>query len=118
MDELWPDPDVPYDYPARTPTNEQKWKQAVAAAVNAQSLQLVPRPGGEDLFDLSGSCPRCGHAMSTEIEFEVIRGLLALPPSSGIFNVSCNCRRPHAGRDDKHLGCGWGGSIPVPLEAG
>jgi hypothetical protein len=115
--EEWPNVTVRYDYPARTATNDQRWQDAIAAALKSASLQLLPRTAKGDVFDLTGSCPRCGHSMSQTIEFDVIVGVTPVKGRFGIFNVSCNCTENHGGRDANHLGCGWGGSIPVAFTA-
>lgn len=112
-DETWPDPAVPYDYPARTLGNESRWKEAVAAALEDKTLELVGTGG--DTYDLIGRCPRCGHEICQAIEFDVITSVLPLESRFGMFGVRCNCTAAHDGRDDDHQGCGWGGSIPVPL---
>ena len=110
---MWPDPFAPYDYPDRSPANVVRWKEAVACALTDESLRLTP--SGGDVYDLSGSCPRCGHRISQVVEFDVIMGSFPGAPRFGVFTVRCNCPDSHDGRDGERKGCGWGGPLPVPL---
>lgn len=115
MGETWPDPSIAYDYPARTPANDRRWQDGIAAGLSSGDLTVTPRTAGGDQYELAGSCPRCSHTLSQTIEFDVLLGVRADPVRRGRFNIECNCRSQHTGRDDEHLGCGWGGSIPVAL---
>jgi len=115
MSEPWPDPAVEYEYPEQTAANEQRWRSAIEQGLAEGSLTLSRRPSTDDLYDLTGDCPRCGHHVSQPIEFGVILRALPVRENDGVFNVQCNCTQPHKGRDDKHKGCGWGGALDVPL---
>lgn len=115
MGELWPDPTVEYEYPEHTAANEQRWRSGISQGLADGSLTLSRRPAADDLYDLAGKCPRCGHDLSQPIEFDVILGALPVREKVGLFNVQCNCSAPHIGRDDQHRGCGWGGALDVPL---
>lgn len=113
--ENWPDPQVGYHYPARTPENEGRWKEAIRKAQADGSLKLIPISDRNDLYDLVGQCPRCGHDISQSIEFDVIRGTVPINSKFGVFNVQCDCAELHVGRSENRKGCGWGGSIPIPI---
>jgi hypothetical protein len=115
MIEQWPDPAVEYEYPEHSSANEQRWRDGINQGLADGSLTLSRRPLPGDFYDLTGSCPRCGHHLSQPIEFGVILGALPVREKAGVFNVKCNCTQTHNGRDDKHTGCGWGGALDVPL---
>lgn len=115
VNESWPDLHASYDYPKPNGSNEARWRDAIAAALANGTLSLSPSAGSSDIHNLEGLCPRCGHEMDQRVEFDVIIGALPIEVKFGTFNVQCNCSLPHDKRDDKRTGCGWGGSIPVPL---
>jgi hypothetical protein len=117
MTKSWPDSNVTYDYPDNTKENEAAWQAGIADALDSGSLKLIPRGKGGDLFDLIGSCPRCGHSINQSIEFNVIVGVLPVGQSTGLFNIDCDCPVAHDTSDAKRKGCGWGGPIDVPLTA-
>lgn len=106
----WPDPEVHYEYPGRDESNELRWQKAIADALTAGTLRMLPkgRKGG-DFYDLVGQCPRCSHKLDKEIEFGVILGF----DKSVGYNVECNCTGMHEDRPESKSGCGWGGWIEV-----
>jgi hypothetical protein len=109
----WPSETAPYDYPEKTPENETRWRDAITQARAAESLRLIPGTNDAYIHDLAGRCPRCGHQMSQQIEFGVIMAFRGTPPKIGVYNIQCNCTKPHDGRGEKDSGCGWGGPISV-----
>jgi hypothetical protein len=118
VSELWPDPSVPYDYPSRAPANKARWSAAVTSALAGGTLRLLATDdsGPTDFYELSGRCPRCDHRLDPiPIEFDVIMGASPVRTRTGVFDVQCNCRGAHPGRDEKIRGCGWGGSNAVRL---
>lgn len=116
MSETWPDPTIGYDYPSRTPADKARWTDAITSALARETLQLLATDDGGDFYELSGRCPRCDHQLDPiPIEFDVIMGATPIRARVGVFDIQCNCRAAHAGRDDQHRGCGWGGSNAVRL---
>ncbi|SNR66834.1 hypothetical protein [Blastococcus mobilis] len=111
MAETWPDRSVEYEYPASTEPNTRRWQAGIDAALADGTLQLSKK--GRGLYDLHGACPRCGHDMSVEIEFDVGMGIDVQP--SGRYNVDCNCDGSHDDEDDERDGCGWGGPLIVTI---
>ncbi len=116
MEEVWPDRSLPYDYPLGTPENQRRWQAGIDRGLAAGSLEMTPK--GQDLYDLHGACPRCGHPLSVEIEFDVVFGIDPVGPRTGRYNVDCTCDEKHDGRDDDRAGCGWGGPLAVSITEG
>jgi hypothetical protein len=113
--ETWPNLTVPYSYPRKSDANGQKWQAAIDDALGSGSLQLTARDcDDDDFYELVGNCPRCGHEMAQDVEFDVIFG--ALPGRTVTLDVNCNCAEDtHAGRPSSYRGCGWGGTNAVRL---
>lgn len=114
-DTSWPDAGVRYEFPIDNQTNTRRWQDAFDAALTNKALSLEPSEPGSTFVDISGSCPRCGHAMLQSIEFAIVVGVEPVETETGIFNVVCNCTEGHAGRASADRGCGWGGANPVTI---
>jgi hypothetical protein len=90
----------------------EEWKRGVEA--------LKPRvfkdATGHPAYDLEGPCPRCLHAISTDIT-EYIAPVLSGggPPRSLKVRVVCNCGLAHEGRppDAMVVGCGAEGGVKL-----
>ncbi len=118
MSETWPDRFAAYEYPSRTPEHKARWADAITSALAEGTLQFLATDdsGSTDFYELSGRCPRCDHQLDPiTIEFDVILGAEPVRTRVGVFDIQCNCSAAHAGRDDQHRGCGWGGSNAVRL---
>ena len=123
---MTPDPDVAWDPPVATDAERARWQAAIDAALADGTLEL--REGTTPLVStLVGACPRCGHPLTQTVERDVPRGFDAggrtgsdgarrRPVVEVRLNVDCTCSSPHRGRPDGHLGCGWGGPLPVTLD--
>ena len=113
--EEWPSSEIGYAFPDSTIEVAEQWRRAIEGALR-NGLMSIVQLDGSDFFELSGSCPRCGHPMDQSLEFDVIRGR-TVHNRGGWFNVRCNCSSSHGGRPVDRRGCGWGGPIRVWLSA-
>ena len=114
-EEKWPNRLIAYagDIGGRAAT--ERWQKALDAAIADGSLTWIPRETGHTThtWDLAGSCPRCGHAMSYSCVFYVY-GFNVKAPDQPSFAIPCNCREDHSGRGERaEHGCGWNDNVSV-----
>lgn len=113
MSATWPDPRAAYERPRDDDTNTRRWQGAVDAAIDGGRMDWR-MTSDDDIFVLTGACPRCAHDTEQSVERKWIRGLDNLPEGWVRWNFDCACNKPHRGRpEDAIPGCGWGGPIAI-----
>jgi hypothetical protein len=114
-DEDWPFEEAEYDAVVQGEAETSRWQQAIDAALKKRELRLEPREA-DGVYDLVGSCPRCGHEMQDDVHFRVIGNWWGRARRDPVRqNIVCNCKKTHGGRPGDKAGCGWAPDIEVSL---